>query len=65
MPDYEICYLKTDGSLAGKFAAHCETEMQAKILAHAMRLEDTRRIEVWNGADLVYQRPENTGQALG
>ena len=62
MPDYEICYLKNDGSLAGKFAASCETEMQAKILAHAMRLDTARRIEVWDGNQLVYQRPESPEQ---
>ena len=58
MPNYEICYLKTDGSLAGKFAAQCDTETQAKIMAHAFRLESARRIEVWDGSELVYQRPE-------
>ena len=58
MPDYEICYLKTDGSLLGKFTAQCETEMQAKILAHAMRLDSSRGIEVWDGNELVYRRPE-------
>jgi len=60
MPDYEICYLKNDGTLAGKFAASCDSEMQAKILAHAMKLDPAHRIEVWNGASLVYQRPEQT-----
>jgi len=58
MPDYEICYVKNDGSLAGKFAASCHSEMQAKILAHAMKLEPTHRIEVWDGSALIYQRPE-------
>ncbi len=58
MPDYEICYLKDDGSLAGKFAASCDTEMQAKILAHAMKLDPSHRIEVWDGSALVYRRPE-------
>jgi hypothetical protein len=58
MPDYEICYLKNDGSLAGKFTAQCQTEMQAKILAHAMRLETSRGIEVWDGSHLIYRRPD-------
>ena len=57
MPNYDICYLKTDGSLAGKFAAQCDTEIQAKIMAHAFRLESARRIEVWDGTHLIYQRP--------
>jgi hypothetical protein len=58
MPNYEICYVKTDGSLAGKFAAQCDTEMQAKIMAHAFRLDSARRIEVWNGSQLIYRRPD-------
>ena len=62
MPDYEICYLKNDGTLAGKFAASCDSEMQAKILAHAMKLDPAHRIEVWDGSALVYQRPEPIGQ---
>ncbi|HEV2561984.1 MAG TPA: hypothetical protein VGT78_07565 [Rhizomicrobium sp.] len=58
MPNYEICYLKDDGSLSGKFSAQCLNEKQAKILAHAMKLQGSRRIEVWDGKALVYQRPE-------
>jgi hypothetical protein len=58
MPHYEICYLHEDGSLAGKFAAHCNTDMQAKIFAHAMRLDTARRIEVWSESRLIYLRPE-------
>jgi hypothetical protein len=65
MPNYEICYLKTDGSLAGKFAAQCDTEMQAKIMAHAFRLETARRIEVWDGSQLVYQRPGEVERLAG
>jgi hypothetical protein len=64
MPDYEICYLKDDGSLAGKFAANCTTEMQAKILAHAMRLDSTRGIEVWSGNQLIYRRPDDIDERL-
>jgi hypothetical protein len=59
MPSYEICYLNNDGSLAGKFAATCETQMQAKILAHAMRLDSARGIEVWDGSELIYRRPDD------
>ena len=58
MPNYDICYLKTDGSLAGKFAAQCDTEIQAKIMAHAFRLDSARSIEVWEGSALIYSRPE-------
>lgn len=58
MPSYDICYLKDDGTLAGKLSAQCQNEKQAKILAHAMRLKGSRRIEVWDGKALVYQRPD-------
>jgi hypothetical protein len=33
--------------------------MQAKILAHAMRLDSTRGIEVWSGNQLIYRRPDD------
>ncbi len=58
MPSYDICYLKDDGTLAGKLSAQCLDDKQAKILAHAMKLKGSRRIEVWDGKLLVYQRPE-------
>ena len=57
MPNYEICYLHEDGTLAGKFAANCDTDMQAKIFAHAMRLDTARKIEVWSESKLIYRRP--------
>jgi hypothetical protein len=61
MPAYEICYLEDDGALACAFSVQFETEMRAKILAHAMKPTDCARIEVWRGADLVYARPESGG----
>ena len=64
MPSYEICYLNNDGSLAGKFAATCDTEMQAKVLAHAMRLDSARGIEVWDGNDLIYRRPDELDRRI-
>ena len=33
-------------------------EMKAKVLAHAMKLAGTKKIEVWDGRTLVYARPE-------
>jgi hypothetical protein len=57
MTNYEICYLNEDGSLNAKIAAECATDMQAKILAHAMQAVGTKRIEVWDGVTLVYERP--------
>ncbi len=59
MPSYDICYLKEDGSVAARIAADCANDMQAKVLAHAMKLEGSTRIEVWDGVTLVYERPEN------
>jgi hypothetical protein len=58
MPAYEIVYLNDDGSLAAKFAAQCHGDTQAKVLAHAMKMDGTRQIEVWNGKTLIYTRPQ-------
>jgi hypothetical protein len=58
MPAYEICYLEDDGALVCAFSVQFETEMRAKILAHAMKPADCHRLEVWNGGALVYCRPE-------
>lgn len=57
MSNYEICYLDADGILLGTLSAACAGDMQARVLAHAMRLGGTRRMEVWCGADLIYERP--------
>lgn len=57
MPNYEINYLKEDGSLAFKFQAQCEDDVRAKILAHAMKDQQHKGFEVWHGRELVYQRP--------
>ena len=59
MPSYDICYLNEDGRLAFKFAAECRDETRAKILAHAMKQPEHKRIEVWAEARLVYARPSN------
>jgi hypothetical protein len=58
MPAYEIFYLNDDGSLAAKFAAQCRGDIQAKVLAHAMKMDGARQIEVWNEKTLIYARPE-------
>ncbi len=58
MPAYEICYLRNDGTFAAALAANCQNDKQAKILAHAMKLESAKRIEVWSGERLVYARPQ-------
>lgn len=58
MPNFEICYLDGDGSLACSFSAMCASETQAKVLAHAMKLRDYKKFEVWRDRTLVYQRPQ-------
>jgi hypothetical protein len=58
MPAYEIVYLNDDGSLAAKFAAQCQGDMEAKVLAHAMKMDGTHQLEVWAGKTLIYTRPE-------
>jgi hypothetical protein len=57
MPSYEICYLNSDGSLACTLAAGCADDMHAKVLAHAMKLSEYKRFEVWTDRTLVYERP--------
>jgi len=58
MPAYEINYRLDDGSLTAKIETHCTTDKEAKILAHAMRMDGARQIEVWRDDTLIYARPE-------
>lgn len=58
MPSFDFCYLNADGSLACMMTAYCADEIQAKVLAHAMKISDYRRFEVWREDSLVYVRPE-------
>lgn len=59
MPAYEITYRHDDGSLTAKIETHCASDKEAKILAHAMKMSGARRIEVWRGDVLVYERPQS------
>ena len=61
MPSYEICYLNSDGSLACTLAADCADDTRARVLAHAMKLSEYKRFEVWIGRTLVYERPMHFG----
>ena len=58
MPAYDICYLEDDGALVCAFTVQFDSEMRAKILAHAMKPADCHRLEVWCDRELVYHRPE-------
>ncbi|MGC9954109.1 MAG: hypothetical protein ABSD21_07510 [Rhizomicrobium sp.] len=57
MPCYEIYYMNDDGTLDAKVAAECDNDRQAKVLAHAMKRKGLKRIKVWDGDNLVYERP--------
>jgi hypothetical protein len=59
MPAYDIRYLDQGGNLTYKCSAICNDDQRAKVLAHAMKLPECRRLEIRNGASLVYQRPQN------
>lgn len=59
MPSYEICYFDHHGSLTCSFSAMCASEVQAKVLAHAMKLSDYKTFEVWHDRTLVYERPQH------
>lgn len=58
MPAYEITYRHDDGSLTAKIETHCASDKEAKILAHAMRMDGARQIEVWREDVLIYARPQ-------
>ena len=58
MPEYEITYRHDDGSLTAKIETQCATDMEAKILAHAMKVDGARQFEVWQGDTLIYARPQ-------
>jgi len=62
MPSYEINYLHGDGSLAAKMKMQCAGDKEAKVLAHAMKVDGILRIEVWNERKLIYTRPYAEGQ---
>jgi hypothetical protein len=57
MPSYEICYINDDGTLDAKVGAECDNDLQAKVLAHALKNKGLKRIKVWDGGILVYERP--------
>jgi hypothetical protein len=56
MPAYDICYMHDDGALASSFTVQFDSEMRAKILAHAMKPADCHRLEVWDSKTLIYRR---------
>lgn len=58
MPAYEINYRHDDGSLTAKIETHCASDKEAKILAHAMKMDGARALEVWQGETLIYARPQ-------
>ena len=58
MPNFEFLYRRADGSLAVKLTAQCADETRAKVLAHAMKAAECHHFEVWDGQNLVYERPE-------
>jgi len=59
MPAYEICYLNGEGALAYKFAAIANNDNRAKVLAHAMKLPSTKRLEVLERRDSDLCRPSD------
>ncbi len=63
MPAYEICYMNENGQLSRAFSVQFDSDMRAKILAHAMKPADCRHLEVWDGNRLIYSRPDQTADA--
>jgi hypothetical protein len=58
MPAYEITYRHDDGSLTAKIETQCASDREAKILAHAMKMDGAQQFEVRQGDTLVYARPQ-------
>ncbi len=58
MQCYDVQYLDLYGKLVDKFSICCDTVVQAKIMAHALKAHPFGQIEVWQGDALVYERPE-------
>jgi hypothetical protein len=63
MPAYEICYKDDSGNLARAFSVKFDSELRAKILAHALKPQECRQLEVWDGDRLIYSRPEQIADA--
>ena len=57
MPNYDLVYLHTDGSVAAIITSLCDDDTKAKILAHAMRVNGASQMEVWKEETLIYTRP--------
>lgn len=64
MPAYEINYRHGDGSLTAKIETHCASDKEAKILAHAMKMDGARQLEVWQGDTLIYARPQDHAEKV-
>lgn len=58
MPAYEIHYRHNDGTLSAKIETQCASDKDAKIFAHAMKMDGVRHFEVWQGETLIYERPQ-------
>jgi hypothetical protein len=56
MPAYEIRYLDDKGRLVHHFNAECESDVKAKVTAHAMKSLRDCGLEVWFSGALIYRR---------
>lgn len=64
MPAYEITYRHDDGSLTAKIETHCASDKEAKILAHAMKMQGAHQLEVRQGDTLIYARPQDRRETV-
>ena len=65
MQNYELRYLKRDGSVAATRVARCPDDGAAKSLALETCHSAARQIEVWLGATLIFTRPARRASLLG
>lgn len=56
MPNYEIFYFNTEGSLIHTLSAACNDDTAARVVAHAMKPLTSSALEVWKADELIYRR---------
>lgn len=57
MPNYRIVFLSESGASMRELSAYCQSDKHARVLAHAMKQREYKRLEVWRDDDLIYARP--------
>jgi hypothetical protein len=65
MPDYEVRYLRKNGSIADSRTVQCANDRDVKSLAAKKRLKGASQVEVWAGETLILTRAARKPGLLG